>query len=182
MADSSVDFASRLSSARASRGAVRAELAPASTTTSTTTPPPPTTRPKPKPKPVVAQSAPKTTAKPAAAKPAAAKPAPANSNAPTTVSPRPMPARGGSANSEEGTASWYNAKYHESNPWICAHKTIPKGMILTVTNLKNGAQITCEVGDRGPYVEGRILDLSKYAFSRLASPSAGLIPVRITWG
>ena len=53
--------------------------------------------------------------------------------------------------------------------------------MLTVTNLNNGASITCEVGDRGPYVEGRILDLSKYAFSRLANPSTGLIWVKITW-
>jgi rare lipoprotein A len=92
-----------------------------------------------------------------------------------------MPGPYGSSNSEEGKASWYNAKYHESNPWICAHKTIPKGMVLHVTNVNTGASITCEVGDRGPYVEGRILDLSKYAFSRLANPSTGLIWVKITW-
>ena len=64
------------------------------------------------------------------------------------------------------------AKYHADNPWICAHKTIAKGTVLTVTNVNTGAQITCEVGDRGPYVDGRILDLSKYAFSRLANPSS----------
>lgn len=178
MADSSVDFASRLSSARASRGGPRETLVPAVTTTSTTTPPAPVTA-KPKPK-VVAQAVPKTTAKPAA-KPAAAKPAAAASPAATSA-PRSAPARGGDANAEEGKASWYEAKYHASNPWICAHKTIAKGQVLTVTNVKTGAQITCEVGDRGPYVEGRILDLSKHAFSQLAPPSAGLVYVRITWG
>jgi rare lipoprotein A len=47
--------------------------------------------------------------------------------------------------------------------------------------VNTGASITCEVGDRGPYVEGRILDLSKYAFSRLANPSSGLISVKIVW-
>lgn len=179
MADSSVDFASRLSAPRASRGAPREALAPASTTTSTTTPPPPTTKPKPKP---VVKAATVTTAKPktTAAKPAAAKPAASNSTA-TTTSPRPMPPRGGQSNSEEGRASWYDAKYHASNPWICAHKTIAKGTVLTVTNINTGAQITCEVGDRGPYVEGRILDLSKYAFSHLANPSSGLVWVKITY-
>jgi rare lipoprotein A len=92
-----------------------------------------------------------------------------------------MPSGGSNTQSQEGKASWYEAKYHESNPWICAHKTIPKGTVVTVTNLNNGATINCEVGDRGPYAEGRILDLSKYAFSRLASTSSGVIPVRITW-
>lgn len=176
MADSSVDFASRLSAPRASRGAARAALSPVVSTTTTTTPAPPTTKPKPK---VVAQAV----TKPVAAKPApkpAAKPAPASS-APAPASTRAMPSGGGGPNAEEGKASWYEAKYHASNPWICAHKTIAKGTVLTVTNLRTGASIQCEVGDRGPYVEGRILDLSKHAFSQLAPPSAGLIYVRITW-
>lgn len=182
IADSRVDFSSRLSSARASRGSEdRALLLPA-TTTSTTLPPPTTAKPKPKPTPTTVKKATVTTAKktpPTTAKKAA--PA-ATANTPTTMSARPMPAAGGSANSEEGRASWYDAKYHASNPWLCAHKTIPKGTVLTVTNVNTGASITCEVGDRGPYVEGRILDLSKYAFSRLANPSSGLVWVKITWG
>lgn len=179
MADASVDFSSRLSLPRASRGAERAPLVPVVSTTSTTMYVPPTTRPKPKP---VVKVTP-TTAKPVAHKAAAPKPAPATSNnsTATTVSARPMPARGGQSNSQEGRASWYDAKYHQSNPWICAHKTIPIGTVLTVTNVNTGAWITCEVGDRGPYVEGRILDLSKYAFSRLANPSSGLVWVRITY-
>lgn len=179
MADSSVDFASRLSAPRASRRAVRAELAPVASTTSTTEPAPPTTRPKPKP---VVKAATVTTAKPVAKKAAAPPPKPAASTSETnTAAPRPMPARGGQANSEEGKASWYEAKYHASNPWICAHKTIAKGTVLTVTNVKTGAWITCEVGDRGPYVEGRILDLSKHAFSQLANPSSGLVWVKISY-
>lgn len=181
LADSRVDFSARLSSARASRSSKpRAVIAPA-TTIATTIPPPPPTTAKPKPKPVYKAST-VTTAKPKpkpAPKPAAS--ATMHSNTPTTVSARPMPAAGGSASAEEGRASWYDAKYHEANPWICAHKTIAKGIVLTVTNVNTGASITCEVGDRGPYVDGRILDLSKYAFSRLANPSTGLIWVKITW-
>jgi rare lipoprotein A len=182
MADSSVDFASRLSAPRASRSANRAPLVPVASTTTTTTPPPPTTKPKP-----VVKAVTVTTAKPAPKKTAAApKPAPsptpaASNSTATTSSPRPMPERGGQSNSQEGRASWYDAKYHQSNPWICAHKTIPIGTVLTVTNVNTGAWITCEVGDRGPYVEGRILDLSKYAFSKLANPSSGLVWVKITY-
>lgn len=177
MAGSRIDFSTRLSSSnRASRGKPRVMLTDATTTT--TLPPPPPTTAKPKPKPVV-KRVPPTTAKPRT-QTAAAKPA-TRSAAPTTGSTRPMPAAGGSSRSEEGRASWYDAKYHAENPWICAHKTIAKGTVLTVTNVNTGASITCEVGDRGPYVEGRILDLSKYAFSRLANPSSGLIWVKITW-
>jgi rare lipoprotein A len=180
MTSSRVDFSTRLASAHASRGEKRVYLAPA-TTTSTTDPPPPTTI---KPRPVVVKKATTTTAKPrpkaqsAQPKPA---PAPASSNTPTTASSRPMPSGGSSNNHEEGKASWYEAKYHADNPWICAHKTLPMGLVLTVTAVSTGKSITCEVGDRGPYVDGRILDLSKYAFSQLANPSAGVIYVKITY-
>ncbi len=183
MAGSRVDSSSRLSSARASRSAERHLLLPASTTTSTVAPP---VQPKPKPK--VVAKAPPTTAKPkvkaqsaptAAPKPAA-KPAPSSS--PPPPSSRPMPTGGQTTNgSEEGKASWYEANYHANNPWICAHKTLRMGIVVTVTNVNSGKSITCEVGDRGPFVQGRVVDLSKHAFSQLASPSAGVISVKLSW-
>jgi rare lipoprotein A len=180
LAGSRIDYSTRLSPSRASRGKPRGYLAPA-TTTSTTEAPPPTTA---KPRPVVKKSPP-TTAAPAKAKAQstpAPKSAPSSAPAPTSASPRPMPTGGSTADgSEEGKASWYEAKYHASNPWICAHKTLPKGTVLTVTALASGKSIKCEVGDRGPYAEGRILDLSKYAFSQLANPSSGVISVKIQW-
>ncbi len=174
---SRIEASTRLASSRASRSKQkRVYFAPATTTSTTEAPPTTTAKPRPK----VVYKAPSTTAKPKS-QPKAASSTPPPSNTAPTESTRPMPAPGGSSNSEEGKASWYNAKYHETNPWICAHKTIPKGIVLTVTNINTGGSITCEVGDRGPYVEGRILDLSKYAFSRLANPSTGLIWVKITW-
>lgn len=177
VAGSRIDYSTRLAAPRASRGGPRVYLAPA-TTTATTEPPPPTTA---KPRPKIVRKVPSTTATPKPKAQSAPKPVSTASNTPTTASARPMPVAGGSGSSEEGRASWYDARYHADNPWICAHKTIPKGIVLTVTNINNGAQITCEVGDRGPYVDGRIVDLSKYAFSRLANPSTGLIWVKITW-
>ena len=187
MAGSRVDFSTRLAAARASRGTPRVLLSATTLPPTTTTLPPPPTTATPKPKPVVVKqaSAPPTTAKPKP-KPTTtttAKPKPAaTSSTPTTVSQRPMPTGGSTADgSEEGRASWYDAKYHASNPWICAHKTLPMGTILTVTATATGKSIKCEVGDRGPYVDGRILDLSKYAFSQLADPSSGLVWVKISW-
>jgi rare lipoprotein A len=177
MTSSRVDFSTRLASAHASRGEKRVYLAPATTTSTTEAPPPTTAKPR-----VIVRKTTTTTAKPKPkAQSAQPKPAPAASNTPTTVSSRPMPSGGSSANHEEGKASWYEAKYHANNPWICAHKTIPMGTVLTVTAVSTGKSITCEVGDRGPYADGRILDLSKYAFSQLANPSAGVIYVKIAY-
>jgi rare lipoprotein A len=179
MAGSRIDYSARLASVHASRGERRVYLAPA-TTTSTTEAPPPTTA---KPRPVIKKTT-TTTAKPKpkAQSTAQPKPAPAPaSTTPTTASSRPMPQGGSNTNHDEGKASWYDAKYHANNPWICAHRTLPMGTVLTVTAVSSGKTITCEVGDRGPYADGRILDLSKYAFSQLANPSSGVIYVKISW-
>ena len=74
------------------------------------------------------------------------------------------------------------ASYHEyTDIRTCAHRSLPKGTALKVTNLGNGKVTTCVVNDRGPYVEGRILDLSREAFSEIASISDGVIRVAIEW-
>ena len=96
----------------------------------------------------------------------AARPAPRA--APTRSDPPPP--------SQTGPASWYPAP-----PGTCAHQTLPMGTVVTVTDLGNGRQTTCKVEDRGPYQDGRIIDLSKATFAQLAPPSEGVIQVRITW-
>jgi len=73
------------------------------------------------------------------------------------------------------------ASYYQTYNGTCAHKTLPKGTIVTVTNLANGLSVTCRVADRGPYVGGRIIDLDKETFQRLSPPTTGVIDVRITW-
>jgi rare lipoprotein A len=90
----------------------------------------------------------------------------------TTAAPAPAPA----ANTQEGGASWY-----DYNPGECAHQTIPKGTVVTVTRVSTGASTTCVVTDRGPFGAGRIIDLDRATFAQLADPSAGIIQVRITW-
>lgn len=86
------------------------------------------------------------------------------------------PAPGSAANIESGQATWY-----DYIPGTCAHKTIPKGTVVTVVNLATGASTTCVVADRGPYAAGRIIDLTPGVFSRLAPLSSGVISVRIEW-
>jgi rare lipoprotein A len=152
--------------ARASRsaGSLRRELEqlPIEDFASTTTTPPTTV--------VVKRQAPTTTQPPETSTTAA----------PTTTAPpkpAPAPAAAPEGNSQSGKASWYEA----APPGTCAHRTLPKGTIVTVTHTGNGKSVTCRVADRGPYVDGWIIDLSQDTFSQLAPTSTGVIPVRITW-
>jgi peptidoglycan lytic transglycosylase len=89
----------------------------------------------------------------------------------------PPSAPASSGQSETGQATWYQTP----DPAMCAHKTLPMGTIVTVTDVDNGKSTTCKVGDRGPYVDGRIIDLSPEAFSQLAPLSEGVLNVKITW-
>lgn len=58
-----------------------------------------------------------------------------------------------------------------------AHKTLPFGTRLRVTNQSNGKSVIVRVNDRGPYIAGRDLDLSYGAFSTIASPSQGVAKI-----
>jgi rare lipoprotein A len=86
-------------------------------------------------------------------------------------------ARGGT---EFGDASWYDWSgcgdgYH------AAHRTLPFGTKVTVTNLDNGHSVTVTINDRGPYITGRVIDLCPTAFSALAPLGQGIAHVEITW-
>jgi len=88
---------------------------------------------------------------------------------------------------ETGIASWYGHPYHgrrtasgevyDMNDLTAAHRGLPFGTRLLVTNLDTGQAVEVRVNDRGPLVEGRILDLS-YAAAR-AIGADGVIPVRL---
>jgi rare lipoprotein A (peptidoglycan hydrolase) len=87
----------------------------------------------------------------------------------TTTTTRPP-------HNQYGQASWYDAP-----DGTCAHQSLPFGTVITVTNLANGKQVKCTVEDRGPYQDGRIIDLAKTTFDDLAPPATGIIDVRIEW-
>lgn len=75
-----------------------------------------------------------------------------------------------------GKASWY------SMPGLmAAHKSLPFGTLVKVTNVDNGRSVTVTIRDRGPYVDGRIIDLSDTAFAELAPIGRGVINVEIEW-
>jgi peptidoglycan lytic transglycosylase len=91
--------------------------------------------------------------------------------------------------SEEGNASWYGAPFHgrrASNGEIydmykltAAHRTLPFGTLVRVTNLNNGKSTTVRITDRGPFVENRIIDLSFAAACEIDSIGAGIALVRL---
>ncbi len=90
---------------------------------------------------------------------------------------------------EEGIASWYGKDFHgkkTSNGEIydmyamtAAHKTLPLGVFVQVTNKANGRQTVVRVNDRGPFVKGRVIDLSYSAARALEVVGPGTAPVRV---
>ena len=90
---------------------------------------------------------------------------------------------------EEGTASWYGIPFHgrraangeifDMNSLVAAHRTLPFGSVLRVTNLNNGREVQVRVIDRGPFVGDRILDLARAAAVSLDMIGTGTAPVRI---
>ena len=94
-----------------------------------------------------------------------------------TATPTPTtPQQPQNTNSQSGQASYYAYK-----PGGCAHKSIPKGTVVTVTNVATDKSTTCVVNDRGPFVAGRIIDLDTRVFTQLASTSGGVFRARISW-
>ena len=89
----------------------------------------------------------------------------------------------------EGEASFYGGEFHgkptasgerfDQNKPTAASRELPLGTKATVTNQENGKSIEVIVNDRGPYVDGRVIDLSKKAARDLGIIDAGIAPVRV---
>jgi len=87
---------------------------------------------------------------------------------------------------EYGLASWYNegpqtANGETFNPGAltAAHKTLPFNTRVRVTNIENDKTVVVRINDRGPFVSGRIIDLSEAAFATIAPLSQGVAKVHI---
>jgi rare lipoprotein A len=88
-----------------------------------------------------------------------------------------------------GIASWYGDHWQgrktasgtrfDVKKLTAAHRTLPFNTRVRVTNLDNGKSVIVLVNDRGPYVDGRVIDLSTAAARRLGMVKKGLVPVRI---
>ena len=86
-----------------------------------------------------------------------------------------------------GVASWYGAWHHgremangsmfDMYKFTVAHKTLPLGTLLRIRNLVNGREVVARVTDRGPYIEGRELDLSYAVAKKLGFVENGITKV-----
>lgn len=89
----------------------------------------------------------------------------------------------------DGIASWYGPGFHgqatangetyNMNDLTAAHRTLPFNTVLRVDNLNNGKSVTVRINDRGPYVDNRIIDLSRRAAQDIDMIGPGIAPVRL---
>jgi hypothetical protein len=147
-----------------------APTTPAPTTQAPTTVKPTTTA---KPKPTTTVTTLPTTTVLDTAPPASAPPSTLLADPGVTTTPERM---------QEGRGTFH--RYDNTDPqWgdhPCAHRTLPKGTVVTVVNTRTGASTWCVVKDRGPYGNA-IIDLDEEQFVEIAPVAAGVINVRITW-
>ena len=88
-----------------------------------------------------------------------------------------------------GLASWYGAKHQgkrtasgeifDQNKFTAAHRTLPWGSIVKVTNLDNGKSVEVRINDRGPFKKGRVIDVSRTAARALGMVQSGVSPVQM---
>ncbi len=93
--------------------------------------------------------------------------------------------------SETGYASFYSEYYNgrktangeifHSSDMTAAHKTLPFGTKVKVTNLTNGKSVKVRINDRGPFVAGRIIDLTRAAAKKINMVQAGVVKVKIRY-
>ena len=91
--------------------------------------------------------------------------------------------------SEKGVASWYGPGFHgkrtangevyDMDALTAAHKSLPFDLIVEVENLDNGERVRVRINDRGPFVRGRIIDLSREGARRIGMLGPGTARVRI---
>jgi len=128
---------------------------------------------------------------------AGAAPGPNSLEAAKVTSPSAMKADGSKTNRrlnknqpyQVGTASWYGEAFqgkqtasgepYDMLDFTAAHRTLPLGTMVKVTNLKNGRMVVVRINDRGPVPEGRIIDLSYNAARTLGFKERGLQKVRL---
>jgi rare lipoprotein A len=90
---------------------------------------------------------------------------------------------------QAGLASWYGPGFygrHTASGTVytgaaltAAHRSLPFGTMVRVTNLENGRRVVVVIDDRGPFIRGRVIDLSVTAARRLGMIRDGVVPVRI---
>jgi len=114
---------------------------------------------------------------------------PSGSSPAPTPAPTPVAEIVEEGYTEKGIASWYGEPYHgrrtasgevyDMHRMTAAHKTLPFGSIVKVNRRDTGADVKVRVNDRGPFIEGRIIDLSFAAAKKIGLDRDGVAPVKI---
>ena len=88
-----------------------------------------------------------------------------------------------------GLASWYGRDFHrkqtasgeryDMNDLTAAHRSLPLDTVVRVTNLSNNRSVVVRINDRGPFSQGRVIDVSRSAAQLLGMTKAGVVPVRV---
>lgn len=114
------------------------------------------------------------------------KPRASRSQTASNRSTRPNRPQTGSGRTLNGLASFYwqpqrvaSGGWFNPNALTAAHKSLPFGTRVRVTNLRNGRSVVVSINDRGPFIAGRIIDLSKRAAIVVGMQNAGVVPVRV---
>ena len=99
------------------------------------------------------------------------------------------PSFGEKGYTEKGKASYYGRKFqgrkmangerYKRNKLTAAHRRLPFGTHVEVTNLQNNKSVRVEITDRGPFVRGRIVDLSEAAARRIDMIKGGVVPIKL---
>ncbi len=99
----------------------------------------------------------------------------------------PLAATSALAGTQTGIASWYqmgtrtaNGEAYKPDGMTAAHRTLPFGTIVEVKNLRNGKSVRLRINDRGPFVGGRIIDVSRGGARQLGLMGSGTARVRVT--
>ena len=99
------------------------------------------------------------------------------------------PAREQGSKVQEGKASWYGPGFHgrrtasgeqfDSNALTAAHRTLPFGSRVRVVNKRTGDSVVVRINDRGPYVGGRVIDLSRASAEALGISGVGSVEISV---
>ena len=97
------------------------------------------------------------------------------------------PSTGADAGSQCGKASWYkmgsrtaNGERMNANALAAAHRSLPFGTQVRVDNLRNGRSVVVRINDRGPFVRGRVIDVTRGAAVKLGMIGTGVARVKVT--
>jgi rare lipoprotein A len=90
---------------------------------------------------------------------------------------------------ERGLATWYGGKFHgrptasgelfDEEEMTAAHRSLPMGTRVRVTNLNNDLSVVVRINDRGPFGEGRVIDLSRAAADQIDMLGSGVVPCTV---